>query len=318
MRRWRRGRIAFVALALVAAAGVALVLVPYRRDLDAARARVARDGQIARTACGPIEFATASRGMPVLVVHGAGGGYDQGLMFGRLVLGDRFRTIAPSRFGHLGSPIPEDASVEAQADAFACLLDALGIDRLPVLGVSAGGPSAAMFAARHRERTSALILLAAISDPSAPRSRLADVVTGAFLRSDLLYWLLLEFARPFLVRVLGVPLEVQTRLPPQEREQVREVLELMHPLSARSPGTLMDQRQFQTLLLPLEEVRAPTLVIHARDDVLVDFSNGIHSAERVEGAKLVALEDGGHLLVGHHSGIRRRIGAFLDGVAASR
>ena len=47
-----------------------------------------------------------------------------------------------------------------QADAYALLLDTLGIERAAVFGYSGGGPSAIQFAFRHAERTSALILLA--------------------------------------------------------------------------------------------------------------------------------------------------------------
>jgi pimeloyl-ACP methyl ester carboxylesterase len=65
----------------------------------------------------------------MLIVHGAGGGYDQGKCFAELIGGD-FRWIAPSRFGFLGMPVPKGAGSALQADAYACLLDALGIDRV--------------------------------------------------------------------------------------------------------------------------------------------------------------------------------------------
>jgi pimeloyl-ACP methyl ester carboxylesterase len=51
-----------------------------------------------------------------------------------------------SRFGYLRTPLPADASAAAQADAHACLLDALGIRRAAIVGASAGAPSAMQFA----------------------------------------------------------------------------------------------------------------------------------------------------------------------------
>jgi pimeloyl-ACP methyl ester carboxylesterase len=301
-------------LAVVGVAWVALVLVPYRADLRAARERIREGGsRLVETPCGTVEYATAGEGAPVLVIHGAGGGYDQGLLMGHLLVGDRFRVIAPSRFGFLRSPIPEESSIEAQTDTFACLLDALEIDRLPVVGISAGGPSSALFAARFPERTSALVLASAISNPEAPGSRLAEVVTGAFLRSDFVYWLLFEAARPLLITALGISPEVQAKLTPEEQAQVQELLELMHPISLRSPGTLLDEDRFVGLELPLEEIRAPTLVIHAVDDGLVKIDHGRHSAERIPGADLITVPDGGHLLIRHHPELRERVGSFLDG-----
>jgi hypothetical protein len=43
-----------------------------------------------------------------------------------------------SRFGYLRTPLPKDAAPAAQADAHACLLDALHLSRVPILGISAG------------------------------------------------------------------------------------------------------------------------------------------------------------------------------------
>lgn len=65
--------------------------------------------QVIRTNSGPIEYTTVGDGYPVLVVHGAGGGYDQGLILAQFE-GDDFRRIAISRFGYLRTPLPANAS----------------------------------------------------------------------------------------------------------------------------------------------------------------------------------------------------------------
>jgi len=81
------------------------------------------------TRCGPIEYQEAGQGVPLLVVHGSGGGHDQGMAFARPLARRGIRVIAMSRFGYLRTPMPADASVPAQADAHVCLLDALGMAR---------------------------------------------------------------------------------------------------------------------------------------------------------------------------------------------
>jgi hypothetical protein len=50
----------------------------YRRDLCASRERLRGASRLVETACGAIEYAEMSGGDPVLIVHGAGGGFDQG------------------------------------------------------------------------------------------------------------------------------------------------------------------------------------------------------------------------------------------------
>ena len=66
--------------AVIATLGTATYI--YRTDIQEARDRVATGSSLAHTSCGPIEYAVTGDGPPVLVVHGAGGGFDQGLDFG--------------------------------------------------------------------------------------------------------------------------------------------------------------------------------------------------------------------------------------------
>src|SRR5690349_8731187 len=156
MKRLLLGLLALAALA--AAAALALAYPEYRRDIEAARSRVARGSEIAQSACGPIEYAAMGAGPAVLLVHGAGGGFDQLLDMARALARRGFRVVAPSRFGYLRTPLPADASPAAQADAHACLLDALKLDSVAVIGISAGAPSAMQLCLRHPKRCTALVL----------------------------------------------------------------------------------------------------------------------------------------------------------------
>ena len=104
----------------------------FQRDLAAAEKRLKHESQFIETTVGPIVYGTAVEGPPVLVIHGAGGGFDQSLHTAKM-FGDGFQWIAPSRFGYLGTPLPKEKSPVAQADAHAALLDGLDIERVPVL-----------------------------------------------------------------------------------------------------------------------------------------------------------------------------------------
>jgi 2-hydroxy-6-oxonona-2,4-dienedioate hydrolase len=124
-------------VALGALCAGAIACHAYRRAIRAARARVSTGSRIARIRWGRIEYADAGCGRAALVVHGAGGGFDQGMQFAAPLAQPGLRVIAMSRFGHLRTPLPADASPAAQADAHAALLDALQIDRAAVIGMSA-------------------------------------------------------------------------------------------------------------------------------------------------------------------------------------
>lgn len=107
-----------LAAAAIAVAGGA-VFGAYRRDLAENRRRVSEGGRISRTSVGLVENAVSGSGPPVLLIHGAGGGYDQGLFLAQSF--PQCRAIAPSRFGYLATPLPADASPAAQAGAHAAL-----------------------------------------------------------------------------------------------------------------------------------------------------------------------------------------------------
>ncbi|MGH8068479.1 MAG: alpha/beta fold hydrolase [Candidatus Entotheonellia bacterium] len=132
----RVARVMFARGGLLLVGGGGLTSFTYRRDLQQARARVLTSSHLAETRCGPIEYATVGEGSLVLIVHGAGGGFDQGLDFAKELAERGFRVIAMSRFGYLRTPA--DASAAVQADAHACRLDALMIQRAAVIGASAG------------------------------------------------------------------------------------------------------------------------------------------------------------------------------------
>ena len=169
-------RLLAVVLAAVALAGSAIYM-RYRGEIARHEERIARGSKIVDTPCGRIEYGEQGEGEPILALHGAGGGYDQGLLMADMA-GSDYRIVAPSRFGFLNTPLPADASVAAQADAYVCLLDYLQIERANVIAISAGGPSALQFALRHPQRVKTLILVSALSTLRPVRDAAAGPSAG--------------------------------------------------------------------------------------------------------------------------------------------
>ncbi|HEV7240724.1 MAG TPA: alpha/beta hydrolase [Thermoanaerobaculia bacterium] len=309
-----------------AAGATALAYAAYRKDLKAARERIETKGQIIDSPHGPIEFAEAGDGTAVLLIHGAGGGFDQGLGLGAAFLGDGYRIVAPSRFGYLGTPLPAYASPEAQADAHLRLLDALQLDSVPVIGVSAGGPSAMQLALRYPERCSALVLvvpMAWAAQRAAGDTRLSPLflpLLNAVASSDFLFWTAIKIARPAMVKtILGTPVEVYRNATTEERRSVDRMLRTILPISKRVAGTWNDSDVASNLTrYPLEEMRIPTLVISAADDLYDTYESGIHTAEQIRDARFTGFSTGGHLLLGHEAEVRSEITTFLRKHLGSR
>jgi len=274
--------------------------------------RISSGGMVIETACGPIQYTEFGGGAPMLIVHGAGGGYDQGEYFAKLI-GGHYRWVAPSRFGFLGSPVPDGADSAQQADAYASLLDSLGIDRVGVVGVSMGGPSSLLFALRHPQRITSLALISAASHTIPPRPAIQAALFNVFL-SDFVFWSMVHVSPRGLLAALGVPLEVQKQLSPQEMAHLHAFLESIEPMAARRNGQNLEQHMSEYDAQQIRHIQVPTLVVHARDDTLVAFEQGEFTAHHIPGAQLIPMERGGHLalMMNSNTGAREKVLQFLE------
>lgn len=307
---------ALVMLLLLVAVASGLVFYRYARDMAAARAAVSEGAKIVRTTVGTLEYGETGSGTPLLSVHGAGGGYDQGLVNAADLVGSGFRIIAPSRFGYLGTPVPADATPDAQADAHAAMLDALQVDKAIVVGISAGARSAIALARRHPQRVSALILIVPASfEPTNPvaieksrGSRLAFWLVNA--GADFTWWTLEAIAPSVLVRFIGVPPTVASAAPEAEQVRVRRIVRSIQPLSQRVRGINLDSIP-DTKPPLLERITAPTLIVSAEDDLFNTLPAARFAAQRIPNAQLEVFESGGHLLVGHQDDARAEVAGFL-------
>jgi pimeloyl-ACP methyl ester carboxylesterase len=314
-----RHAIAIFAAVLVAGS-VALMLSNYQWDIAQARERISTRSQIAQTRCGPIEYGIIGDGPPVLAVHGAGGGFDQGLDFGASLASLGFRVIAMSRFGYLRTPLPADASAAAQADAHACLLDALNIPRAAILGASAGAPSSLQFALRHPDRCTALVLIVpavfvprASGAPSLQAPAATEFLFNTALKSDFLFWAAIKFARPILIKaILATPPAVVENASADEKARVDETLRHILPVSPRRLGLLNDAAVTSSLeRYELERIGVPTLVMSVADDLFGTYDGARYTAEHVPHARFIGYPNGGHVWVGHQKEVISEIAAFL-------
>jgi len=314
----RRRGVVLGAAALAAAAGMAAS--DYRQMLSASASACAA-GPVARvlpTRHGPCEYAESGTGEPVLMIHGTGGGHDQGLLFAHGLISAGFRVIAPSRFGYLGTPLPPDPGPEAQADALADLLDGLGIARVAVIGGSAGAIPALAFALRHPEHTRALVaLVPATHVPGRPAppppNPIARWIIETGLRSDILMWAGIRLDRDRMIAtLLATDPALVKCADPRERERVAAILEGILPVSLRAAGLVNDARwAADPPAFSLGRIAVPTLAISALDDRFGAADAARTIATAVPGAELMLLPDGGHVWVGHDAQVTARIVAFL-------
>jgi len=288
---------------LAGAAGMlaAQTAIRYRRDMRAAAARRLAGSRIIQTARGPIECAVAGEGLPLLCIHGVSGGYDVPMQIFPLL--DGIRLISPSRPGYLRTPLEVGRTPQEQADAYATLLDMLGLERVAIAGASGGGPSTLHFALRHPDRCYALIMVSAVSHSLPDYAPSVQLANALLRRYDFAAWWLTTDALSWVMARSGITPQVLARIKndAQTMEIVRALVQT-YPVNARRAGLDSDMLQGPRHLpvTGLERITAPTLVIHGDLDPLVPISHAEYVAQSVPGAAFVRIEDGGHLCMVTH------------------
>jgi serine/threonine protein kinase/pimeloyl-ACP methyl ester carboxylesterase len=197
----------------------------------------------------------------------------------------------------------EDFSLEAWVRDLEAVVDALELERFPLLGISQGGPIAIAYATRHPERVSHLILHGSYARGVSHRG-LSD--------QD-------REEREVLLRLIRVGWgkdhpafrQVFTSLfiPDGTTEQIQWFNELQR-VSATPENAARMFAAFSILdvrgLAP--EVRAPTLVLHGTGDMRIPFAEGRLVASLIPGARFVPIESRNHLILESEPGWPRFVG----------
>jgi 2-hydroxy-6-oxonona-2,4-dienedioate hydrolase len=296
--RFRRF-LCWVVTGLIAAS--VLVWALYLWDIKHAYKRIRGNSTVITSPYGDIEYTEMGSGPPVLVIHGSGGGYDQGELIVQAVLGEIFHSIIPSHFGYLRSTFHTGATWDDQSHVYKYLIDKLGIKKTAVVALSLGGPSALLFAVLYPENVSSLTLIScgvASSDTqNQEQANKKGEMWVTIFKHDSLYWAITKLFKGKLIKLMGANEEVIRGLTPEQREIINKIIDYMNPVHPRYNGAAFDNKA----KMPNERIAAiktPTLIFHAIDDTLQIYHNAEFAASTIPGAKLIRFENGGHLILG--------------------
>lgn len=249
--------------------------------------------KIAKLPSGDMEYVVYGSGKPLLIIHGGVGGYDQSLVLFRNCIPDGYQLICPSRPGYVGTPLSTGASIEAQADALAELLDYLEIPEITLLGMSAGGMVLYSFAIRHAAKTKAIIAINAIAGEYLLPEQMSKFAHSFFM-TDLGLWFtkesLIYFPEMTIKKFINssgainqdlIDKRVADILHSQpDMKLISEIMYLMADYRNREAGTLNDLANGSKLSwFPFEKITAPALIIHGTHDSEVRFHHGVFAYE---------------------------------------
>ena len=229
------------------------------------------------------------RGKPIVMINGLGAcAQDWGPLADSLA--QHARVITFDNRGAGRSVAPADPfSLERMAQDTAAVFEACGLDSANLIGHSMGGMIAQLIAVTRPDLVERLVLIgthagAKSAVPSTPEARAAMFSQEKLPRAELV-------RRQFMVYVA-----------PHFFEHDRDTFERM--VAARLANLIpleMWQLQLQAIVQSeraesVRAIRAPTLIIHGREDPLVPFANGERLRDLIPGACLVALAECGHMV----------------------
>jgi pimeloyl-ACP methyl ester carboxylesterase len=244
---------------------------------------------------------------PVLLISGLG---LSGGTWWRTVatLSKRFRVVT---YDHRGVGRSQSLSyaytTEAMAADAIAVLDAAGIERAHVYGMSLGGMVAQELTLRHPGRVRSLTLGA--TQPGGPRAvRPEDAVLSFFRR------------RPGLPHEEAAWASVPYNYSPRcRREMVDRIAEdiafrLAHPFNPRAYQAQMTAAGLHNCLDRLPQLQVSTLIVHGEQDRVLPVGNAYVMAELIPGANLHVLKGAGHLYATEEIGVENTVGDFLASV----
>jgi 2-hydroxymuconate-semialdehyde hydrolase len=264
-------------------------------------------------ATGPVttNYHDVGSGAPVLLLHGSGPGVSAFANW-RLVLqslpGD-FRLLAPDLAGFGYSVTPAGytfhrANWLAQIVAF---LDAMGVDKVHVIGNSFGGSMALALAIAHPERVNRLVLMGSVGVPFELTPGL-DAVWGYTPSVDAMRSIMKVFA--YDQQLVGDAL-VQMRYEASARPGIQEQYARMFPAPR--------QRWVDAMSHPEADIRAiahPTLLVHGRDDQVIPLSTSMTMLNWIENSQLHIFGRCGHWTqIEHAAAFARLVRDFLKEAA---
>jgi len=223
------------------------------------------------------------------------------------VFGQTYRTIAiDHRDIGDSDPVADPYTTADQATDAAAVLDALGITRANVVGISMGGFVALRLAIQRPDLVEKLVLTSTSAGGATHTQPSAEILALLMQSRDGVE--IGELAKRTYATIMA-PGYCESH--PDDWERIAETARY-RPQSAEAYGRQLQACLGHDATAQLGEIHAPTLVIHGDYDPLVPYPNGQYLAAHIPGARLITYTDVGHIpIVERADDYNRDVLAFL-------
>ncbi len=246
-------------------------------------------------------------GTPVLMIHGSGPGVSAWANWRQAIpaLARDRRVIAPDMvgFGYTDRPAGIQYSMDTWVRQGLDLLDALGLEKVHLVGNSFGGALAMALAIRAPERVQRLVLMGSVGVPF-PITEGLDAVWGYEASFENMRRIMDYFAWS---RDLVNDELAKLRYEASIRPGFQESFSAMFPAPRQRWVDAMTSAEADIRALPHE-----TLIIHGREDKVIPLSNSLTLADWIPNAQLHVFGHCGHWTqIEHSARFNRLVGDFL-------
>lgn len=192
----------------------------------------------------------------------------------------------------LGRPLKVSYKLDDMANDVCGVMDALGLGRVHLAGVSMGGMIAQIVTARFPDRIHSLTsIMSSSGDPALPRAN--RKISRALLKRYL------GFVKPSVESTMDFQRLIGSPGFPQGDDELRQKVLAAYERSYYPPGYF---RQMAAIMASgsrvelLKRIATPSLVVHGRDDLLVPLACGVDTAKHIANARLEIIDGMGHNL----------------------
>lgn len=246
-------------------------------------------------------------GLPVMLIHGSGPGVSAWANWRQAIpaLARDRRVIAPDMvgFGYTDRPAGIQYSMDTWVRQGLDLLDALGLEKVHLVGNSFGGALAMALAIRAPERVQRLVLMGSVGVPF-PITEGLDAVWGYEASFENMRRIMDYFAWS---RDLVNDELAKLRYEASIRPGFQESFSAMFPAPRQRWVDAMTSAEADIRALPHE-----TLIIHGREDKVIPLSNSLTLADWIPNAQLHVFGHCGHWTqIEHSARFNRLVGDFL-------
>jgi pimeloyl-ACP methyl ester carboxylesterase len=236
-------------------------------------------------------YEVKGEGFPLMMINGLGGnlaGWDPRSIE---AFSKKFKLILfDNRDAGRTDTSEREYTMETFADDTAGLMNALGISKAHIFGQSMGGMIAQEFAINYPEKTAKLVLCSThcggskVVQPSQKVSRMLTIDTSGMSQEEYIrMFATIGFTDDYIKNSFdSLKLRIQKSL--------------RYPISAAGYKRQLNAIGKFNAYERLQQIKAPTLVLHGRKDVLIPPENGSILAEAIPNAKLVFFEKSAHIL----------------------